>query len=513
MTKKVIIGLGGAVVVGGIGVAVAFQSMGDEKQRTFANPQERLQYVLEENSSSAFEAVNTSYQSYAKMLKESAGINQTMKFGVELGDSASTMLAAFAPAISDLKSAGIQMDTSVTEKVLNVKFHADVNEKEIATMNMHLDWEKQKGYLQVPELSDAYLDFSAVFTEMKEEVSFDISEYEEMLKQIMDYVPDEKTIRNIFGSCSDIFWKNIGGIQETSESIKVAEVEENCTALTMSLNGTDLYNIVDAVLTEIPKNPDLKEVITKIDADAYDSLIKEVEEISENKEELKEDMTSADIQIDIAWYVSAKNELRGVKFYMAAEDNNFELYSVSPQQDDNFAYLCYGKADDTEALRVTGTGTIKDEKLNGEYTVSIAPELIEDVEMISSAEELLKISVQDYDLKEAEKGYVNGKVKLTTGAVAMLEQFAVVFDTKMSSKEQEMSIDILVKEDKMLSLKLAAGEGKPVEACVPGQDDKVYDMQDDSDMEALESEVDIEGFLEEIADKIGISLDDLEELF
>ena len=104
MNKKVILGVGGAVVVGGVGVAVAMSTLGggDEKQRTFANPQERLQYVLEESGTATWEAVSTSVSNYSNMLKESAEINQMASLDLEVGEGLTSMLSAMSPAFGDL---------------------------------------------------------------------------------------------------------------------------------------------------------------------------------------------------------------------------------------------------------------------------------------------------------------------------------------------------------------------------------------------------------------------------
>lgn len=514
MNKKVILGIGGAVVVGGVGVAVAVSTLGggDEKQRTFANPQERLQYVLEESGTATWEAVSTSVSNYSNMLKESAEINQMASLDLEVGEGLTSMLSAMSPAFGDLKNVGLRIDTTGKGMMFDAKFLANVNEQDIASMNMHVDIENQKGYFRIPELSDAYLDFSSVFT-MEDSEFGDMEEFEQALDQIMGYIPEEETIKNLFGFCTDIFWKNVGEVTEASEVIKAKDVEETCTAITMSIDGADLYNIFDAFITEVPNNQDIKEVITKIDEDAYTSFLEEIESINESKEEMKEEMTSSDFKMDLVWYVSAKNELRGVKLYMVSEDEDVELYCVAPEKGTDFGYLCYGKVSDKEALRIDGIGSIVNNKMNADYALSISDEFLGENEMIPSGENLLEFSVTDYDVKAAEKGYINAKVKVYTKAVPMLEQFALEFDSSMSEKEENLSMAVLMNDETMLTLKLKSAEGEKVESCVPGEDDKVYDVQNESDMEAFESEIDLEGFVNDITDKIGISLDELEDLF
>lgn len=171
-------------------------------------------------------------------------------------------------------------------------------------------------YVGVPMLTDKYLttDLSEMMgtASMSSMMMYD----DELLKAL----PDEETLNKLIKKYIDVAFEQIDGVDKSSETLEIGDVEQKVTALEYKITEKDALKITKAILKEAKGDKDLKKVIENVakyfeeqglvmdSSEVYDSFVEGIEALLEEMDDVE---TSSDSYVLWTTYVDGASEVVG----------------------------------------------------------------------------------------------------------------------------------------------------------------------------------------------------------
>ena len=397
--KKYIIAAVIAVLLVAVGAAAANYDTLSNFIRSKGSPESYYRYIAKKDRDKAVDKVVKSYNAMTKSIK----LNDQQKkstIKVEAGDALKPMLSSVG-----LESMEIETNAKVKDKVATSKSVLKVNGKDAMSYNLYADYKDGKVYMQIPELSDAYLDYSNLG-----DVDGQVN-YVKAAGAVMDKVPDGDTLENVLTTYSDIVYDNLTGVTKKNQTVKVEGISKECTVLTAKADSKKVCDIAAKMAKQLKKDKDIKAIIEKADKSAYTQFKDGVSEFE--KELAAEDASKENINLEAALYVDKSGEVVGRTYSAKTEDGNtIEIRSFLPKKGNKFGYELSFVVDKTEYAKLSGKGEMKSGKVNAKLYASVDASLLEDVskEYITDGEKFLSIEVKNMDVQALEKGSCKGEI-------------------------------------------------------------------------------------------------------
>ncbi len=500
--KPIIIG---AAVVGAAAIAGGVFLANSKSEKIPDTPEAYLEAVVEQNTDEGMDALLDGYDESVTQLTENKA-NGSMSLRVDIGDSLSPFLEAVYPALSDLKSMEIGMDVSLVDQTQeNMVLKASVNDAQILTANASINMETNTYYAQIPELSDAYLDLSSTLTELESDMT-----YSETLELVQAALPDEETIRAIVSTYEGIAVDHLGEVTQDTADLTAGNVTQNYTTLTTSVDAQYLYDVAEAMLTQMNSDENIKNIIDGIDDTSYEDFQAEISTTLTDLQSYKDDVSSVDFTGTITLYVDAY-EIAGFQLDAELMDETFSLSYAYPKNGSDFGFLCSAIYDDTELFSLNGSGTIEKDIMNGTYTLSMDADLL-DADFDTT--DFITFDVANLDLASLEKGNLNGTFTLSTDKITDLAGYQLVTDIASSDTEASMAVQVMSGESSWATITLAVNEGTEVAALEPTSSDIVVNIEDEAALSSYMTGIDLNTYLTDAVQKAGldISADDITSL-
>ncbi len=478
-----------------------------------SDPKEYFQYVAEKNLDSSLSSMNANYAAYVNKLSDTS-VSETLTMDVTFGESLQNLLAAAIPEFKALKNASFQATVQSKDQTANVQLKAGVNKKDLLTFNAYMNMEQSEGYLQIPELSNSYIDFSKALTEIDEELEMSGLNYQELTSQMNSMLPDPEAMDRIIKRYSEIIWTNAQDVEKSSDTLKANDVEQKCTVLTATLNGSDLYNVITDMLDSLAKDEDIKDLIEQMDAETYEEFSNEINSTLADLKENKKDITDTDLDLSIVFYVNDDDQIIGEEFKGQLDGEDFQILCHMPQKDEQFGYLFRASFSGTDMFTLEGNGTISDEILNGNFSFSMDEEFNPDSDYVMDTRDMIQFRFSDCDLKSLQEGHLNGTVEISSEAIPAIAQGVLTLTAKSDESNSSLTAKISVNREELITIAITTGKGEKLSDCKPSTSDTVYDITNDADMEKYQQELKLEQFLKDLSDKTGIPFDtkDIEDL-
>ncbi len=489
-----------AACVGGL--AISSGGFSNVWYKYFASPEAYFKHVVSKETDRVLDSASASVSGMTSTSKDK--VASTIEMEVEAGEELRALMGRANDAMGDLETISVVTGVSVEDGFQNLQMKGKINGGDIITINSSYNIEKDIFYLQIPELSDKYLDFSGVFKEMKNS-----DEYAEMMEQYMmfqDKMEDlrkesidfEKLLR-MFQKYLNICYDNVNDVDKSKEKMRVDGISQKCTVLEATIDDDYFYDVAKDILKELADDKEIQTIL-KILGDVEPEEYKKT--LEEALDELDKDDFYMDGKVKLALYLNGKSEIVGFKLDLGEEGI---ISLLCPKKGNKTALEFTVEIDDEEVFVVEGSCTEKKDVLNGTYKISI-PELDE-------GEDAVTIKVKDFDLKAAEKGQMKGKLELSTTAAEELENYKLVVAFESNSASRGINVSILSKNLTLATVKLKVSPKSDAVTLNPSKKEMVSIDDEDEFMNYL-AEIDINKFIEKAIDKSGldISKEDLEDL-
>lgn len=447
-----------------IAFASVFSFVGCKK---YSNPDERLNYVLEE---SLVNELNASLDKSIKEIDSAKNDPEAVKVTIKptLSSACLALLASSPVDLSIINDASIVLDTKMSKGIFEIGFGLNYKSSALISALVHLDTLAKKLFVTVPELfanslmldlneleADDIVNVNGSGTASSVFSSLDLEARAEMLK----------TLKSLVNRYVDIVLKGFNGVTEEKVDLDIDGVESSVTRLTVKLTQKQVVDIFRELATTAKNDTELKDLLYDILGSGYtkEEFVADYEDELEDfietpdSELVKDDSDAFELSVD----VNKEDEIVGL--ILVAYDGNDTVFSFncsSVKTKDAFALDLSVNADGM-TFSLAGKGETVKGISNAEYVLSV------------DNEEYLVFEISDFDEKANEKGNPNYKGEitfgkaLTKGEAAALGMFSLGFDVKTDDKAAEIKLDVNMNNAPFVSLNVTAETSDSATVTVP----------------------------------------------
>ena len=530
----------GVVAVIGVLVAVNFARIENFFRKTFSSSEEYYQFVEAKQVETLVDAYMNGYDSYMDMLSmddKSYSVDMTLELGSEL----KSLMRVTGVDLSWLESANLAVDTNFKDEVFEIASVIGVNDVDILSGNIIVDYEDENMYMQLPELNELYIGASF------EDAGMDVEVFEEtfeIFEAYQEFLPESDALEELLTKYITLALEQIDDVEEKDATLEVGDVSQKCTALEITIDTETVQKMAEAVLEEVSKDKDLEDMVKKamemseemgmadpnMDADdMYDEFLDEVDSALERIDEI--DM--GDVEILMTVYVNGKGEVIGreieaedfkFRYAMPVSGSSFEMecYVETPNYGGSSAaavrldedYYDYEDEDDEpEIFRmgIEGKGKLKGNKITGDFTIK------------DNAMSYVDVKVEGYNIKKAKDGEMVGTFTFTlskdmksmlkdSGSMALAGylNYGLEIDMDTDSDGGTVSFALVNDEEFLVKLTMESDSGKGEKVSIPSSKN-VIDAMDEDELEEWVEDIEWDDIIKKL-EKADVD-DDYIEMF
>lgn len=356
--------------------------------------EEYLQKLGENNLGDAIDSVGGVYGEILAALGDSSAATQTdgakVNMTLTMGDTAldlfeQAIFGGESPVdISFLKEINLDLDVGMDGQKQAIQMALGLKGQHIITANLLMNMADSVMHIGLPELNDQWLKIES--GENVPNVITGGMSSTAMLAELADALPDAETLTKVLDRYIALILAGLKNVDQTTTTLEVGGVKQECTVLTLKLYEEDALNIVKSVLNTAKDDPDLKKIIENfangveemagedVGADeAYADFKEGVEDLLADLEEETEFDTESPLVIET--YVDKNHNVIGMKVNEPSSQGSKRgmvyFYNLTEGNKTAFEFAIPSDVDDTDDFKISGTGTKTGGKTSGTYTVTM----------------------------------------------------------------------------------------------------------------------------------------------
>ena len=357
---------------------------------------EKEEYLQKLASNNLGDLVDGLGEAYGAILNGAGNNSTPEKAGAKLNMTltmSDTALDLFEQAIFDgespvdisfLKEINLDMDVGMNGQMEAIQLALGLKGQHIVSANLLMNMADSVIYAALPELNDQWIKLEAGSADMPNVITGGMSS-PAMLAELAEALPDAETLTKVLDRYLNIALKELDNVEQSTTTLEVGGVKQECTVLTLKVYEADALAAVKAVLNEAKDDAELKKIIENfangveemvgedVGADeAYADFKEGVEDLLAELNEVTETDTEDPIQLDT--YVDKNHNIIGMKLNMDSQGERYDVvyfYNLTEGEKTAFEFAVPSDVDDTDDFKVSGTGTKKDGKTSGTYTVTM----------------------------------------------------------------------------------------------------------------------------------------------
>lgn len=374
------------------------------------------------------------------------GMGAEMSMTVTLGDTVLSMLNSAIAGygmdfdLSWLETIGLKMNMNYDDELMQMIMGLNLNGEQLLSLDVIMDMAASMMYMGIPELNDEYLGGEMDMSDLQASAAT-LQDMMTELAQVADKLPSEEEVNALLTKYMNVAIEALGDPAVGNETLSYGGISQNVTATTYTIRLSDVLNVAIEVLETAQNDQDLEKVLDALsealaeidmDGEGYDlyqelmaMLPEALEEVRGEKADLAEEedtvgltfvtYTDGDTQVGlklITYAYSATGEYdeeSGQWTTIRSEAYETEFYYYSLHSGDNTAFVL----EMAEALHLAGTGTVKNGKANGTYTLTQNQQ--------GETVEIMDIEVKDFDTEMLSQGIFKGTLRLIPSEELMEE--------------------------------------------------------------------------------------------
>lgn len=499
------------IVLAGILLYAFVPAVKNSVKLALMKPENYFAYVEKDNMGKSAKELSDNYGAVIDKFNQNNGVASNYTVSAEINPDIAAQYN-----LGDISK--IAFSGNVTLKDNNSSLNAAVsaNDQNLVSANMLIDYAMSEIYINIPELSDAFLkssfDTSSLdsmdsytddytSTSILDSVSSSkfISNPETMYNgEVLSAEELEKLINKYYGIVID----NIDDIEiEKNAEVSIDNVSTKYTQITATIDADCAKDITNDILEAAKDDDVIKEIASEwygIDEEDFESYI---DEALTNVEENFDD--TSDNEIKLITDVDTTGTIRG-RSILAYEDgelvDDFNFSYILLKEDDDIAGNISFIYDDTE-INVDLDLTEKSDTYNGTAKLTISDE---------TSDYTVNFDIADFKIVDKTLGYVDGTISITSDIEELSSFDKLEFVLSSDGKQQDLSFDLAVAGTEYGTLNINYSDVAPEDVTIPSEDsDTIYDMNSQDDMAEFMENADIDALISDISDKIGIDLSSL----
>lgn len=453
----------------------AYRSVEGWASKNFGSGDDYLKFVEENITTKAVDGAVYAYGKYLEALgSDTQQLSTVAQVTAQLnvGETVITLLedslkneTGEAMELDWLKSVSLSLDTNAKDKVGKVLMSLGMNNTQILSADLIMDMENGALYAAIFPLCEKYLKGSLVMDEQSRQILSALSS-----EEIKEILPSTETVAALVEKYSKLVYENLKDAEKTTETVTIGDVQQKVTVLQVQLDFDTIKQLVKSILSELEDDETIQKIIEDTaeyleeegyitDADqAYEAFQEAIQEAKSGLSEVKAEDNFDKLRIYL--YINDSHKIVGMKWKFDSDAVSY----ITIRNGEKFAFKL-----DAEDLKIIGTGTNKDEVINGEYAVEV------------EGEKFFTIKLQDISCKD---NLLNGKLVLTPTDALMKEldldstsssiatllnpELEITFATQTDSAE--MQINLVSGENLLVGLTVTVKTKEASDVTVPAPD-------------------------------------------
>jgi len=386
-----------------------------------------------------------------------------------------------------LNSVGIDALIASKDGIVYDSMVLNLNQVDIITVEILMNTIKQELLLRLPELSSAYIKQSLANGE------YNPSKYLEQLEQL---TPEKNA--DFLKRYGAIITDSLNEVElSKNEELTVDTLTVNCNKLTVTLDNESMYKMVSAVLEEAKDDEyiiNLLPLFELSEAD-YKDAIKEAEDTL--KESL-EDATSEEGEAKMVVYVNSNAEIIGRDFIIEEAGSTVASMGYANLSKNNYnEFSLYVKdEDDNTVLEGSGNQTKEDDTYDGTVNFSLNGDALDLPTSID-------VDIEYEDVKTVTKD--NQLYQYGTYSISSPQAMGgkLVMENDVVDDVQQSKIILQLGSSPLVTLDMKTEYLDDYSIPTITENEVIYDS---TQYETYMSTLNIETFISNLSDKLGVDL-------
>lgn len=277
--------------------------------------------------------------------------------------------------MSFLSNIGLGLEIDATEEIAQIAVDLNLSNTEIVKLLLLANEETL--WAGAPDLVDGYL--KADFADLGINMDSITAGVPSVMGMLPNIIPDENTTATILNRYLELALKEIDNVERTTETLTLDGLSQETTKLTVKIYEQDALDAAKAVLKAAKNDADIKKVVEDF-GDFYNDMMAEMnaeydveyEEvdayaeftklIDEALNQLPAEAEDKENPISLTLYVDGNHNVIGFNLMMPDETEAIVNYYIV-MDGNNFKAVF----EIAEEMKVTGSGTINNGKINGTF--------------------------------------------------------------------------------------------------------------------------------------------------
>ena len=491
-----------ALVLGIAGTAFAFKDKIMSALSLGKNPAEYYASVEQDTLNASIDKMLQGYQDYSS--SDVKAYQVTADFSYDKATLNSMLTGYLGMSIEDLESTigiplnsiGADMTIAVEDSKVYDQILLRLNNVDIITVELLIDTIKEELLMRLPELSPAYI------RESIEMSDFNVDSYGYGLstefEQLKDIKPEE--IADFTKRYVKLITDNMKNVELTKgELIEIGDTSEKCNLLTVTIDDETLEDILNAVIKEAKKDKFILKLLPMFGV-SEDQYVEGLEMISM---ELENGLSgSMDGEIVMEVYVNGDGKIigRNIEVFSDGASEGVLSYGIATKGKNSEYEFYVEDSSKTKLIEVTGGHSKEKEAYTGEAEITLYGE---DFAMGS-----MSFTIDYENLRSEAKGnqvYSYGKISLSS-ILLMGMEFSIEYDVVDGVQHSKLSVGM--GGTSIVGLDVSA---KPLKDFTFPKIDGSAVIFDSYDISGYEATMNLEQFISDLSDKLGVDLNTLIE--
>lgn len=427
------------------------------------------------------------------LLEGGTAVNADLK--LELGETVRALAGMAASMdISWFSDLGMKYDVAMNGTMQAVTGSLYVNDTDVCTFEIYMDYETLTNYVYVPEILPYYLKLSMAEA-YDEETAAVLSMTKQLLEDPLALYPDAQTIKDILDRYLSMLFDGFESGDGESETLNLNGTDIPATLYEGAMYEKNAYDMLKGILTTARDDAQIKEIIDswtsvivpEASGEVYSSLQSEIDTMLADMNEESGVSTDQTAYVSSAVWTDTDGNVIGRRIGFMDSGEEYPLFSYRNLQDGTNSELMISVNADDTIVSLEGSGALAEGKLEGTYDVLV------------DGRKAAEIGVSNYDIASMEAGCLNASytVQLEQGFVEdedynMLTSFALSLDCAVDpeTEDTELVLGLSTSGMDLGTLTMTAGYGEMAELPELSSLEDVIDLASEADAEKLAASLD-----------------------
>ena len=457
------------------------------------SPLEYYSYVENKNIQKGVDSFTEQYENSIAKYKNQleSGLSTNIDMNLSVSPEFSGMFG-----MGEIGNVNVTLGNSSKDGNQKATMAISYNNQLAATLNTYYLNETGQIYVQIPELSEAYLmySFSDLASAYGESIP-GITDIQRIETSILKGETSPETLNDLLKKYSKIVVDSVdSAVLDKNVETTVSDISNQYTKITATITQDNVSQMLTNILTEAKDDTELKALAVQLGITTEEEYTQNIEDtlnqLNENMDTAKDEVDSYNMIV----YVDKKGAVMGHEF--TTIDNSPLVGYILTRDGQEIGFTAYLGEDNVKIFDFTGNGEYQNGALTGKATLSVA-QYSNDYDDYKT--DTFDVAFENASLDQSN-GYLNGSFNITSNLLTGIE---ISVEAKAENEQQDLLAKVMYGNIEALNLNITSKQVPYTDFTLPTDQDQVYDLL--TDTYGYASTMDLQGFLSHLEDVLGIN--------